>query len=202
MSFVREQLREGESVVYETHLHKVIFAWPVFLTLAMLLLFVPLRSESGGIAAVPLLAALAWVGVTFIRYRTSEFAVTNRRVLIKTGLVSRKSMETNLTKVEGINVDQSIPGRLLGYGTILIRGTGGGSEPFSTIAKPMVFRRVVQEQMEHASALPAAVSSPKSIPDRPQRACPWCAEMILAEARICRYCQREVPPSPVAQGNA
>ena len=196
MSFVRHQLRDGEGVVHETHLHWITFLAPGFFTLVSLWFFASYLGELGNATGLPLLVGLVWLLVALIRHRTSEFAVTNRRVLIKTGLISRKSMETNLTKVEGINVDQDIPGRLLGYGTIVVRGTGGGSEPFRTIARPMVFRRVVQEQIELAVVAEVHDEESGTGGRRPQRACPWCAEMILAEARVCRYCQRDVDPAP------
>jgi uncharacterized membrane protein YdbT with pleckstrin-like domain len=79
-----------------------------------------------------------------IHYVSSEFAVTNKRVVIKVGLVNRKTLEMVLTKVETIRVNQSIPGRLLNYGTIVVTGTGGTNEPFTAIANPLEFRRQVQ----------------------------------------------------------
>lgn len=76
---------------------------------------------------------------------TDEFAVTNRRVIVKTGLISRKTLEMNLSKIESVNVDQSIFGRLLGYGTITIIGTGGTRESFPNISEPLKFRKIFQE---------------------------------------------------------
>ena len=76
---------------------------------------------------------------------SDEFAITNRRVIIKTGLISRKTFEMNLSKIESVNVDQSILGRILGYGTIGIVGTGGTREIFSKISHPLEFRKKFQE---------------------------------------------------------
>ena len=76
---------------------------------------------------------------------TDEFAVTNKRVIIKTGLISRKTFEMNHSKVETVNVDQSILGRILGYGTIRIVGSGGSKEEFPNIQKPLEFRKKFQE---------------------------------------------------------
>jgi len=78
---------------------------------------------------------------------TSEFAITNRRVLIKVGIVSRHSVELLLTKVEGVGVDQALVGRLLGYGTIVVTGTGGTREAFERIAHPLRFRTEVQSRV-------------------------------------------------------
>jgi|TARA_B100002003_G_scaffold192211_1_gene181393 uncharacterized membrane protein YdbT with pleckstrin-like domain len=78
---------------------------------------------------------------------SSEFGVTSKRVMVKTGFISRTSLETLLTKVEGIGVDQSVLGRVLGYGSIVVSGTGGSKRPFKMIRHPLEFRRQVQEQI-------------------------------------------------------
>lgn len=76
---------------------------------------------------------------------TDEFAITNKRVIIKTGLISRKTFEMNHSKIESVNVDQSILGRILGYGTISIVGSGGTKEVFPNIKNPLKFRKKFQE---------------------------------------------------------
>lgn len=76
---------------------------------------------------------------------TDEFAITNKRVIIKTGLISRKTFEMNHSKIESVNVDQSILGRILGYGTISIVGSGGTKEVFPNIKSPLKFRKKFQE---------------------------------------------------------
>jgi len=117
MGYVEENLMAGEQVTHRTMLH-----WTIFVSLkAILTLFI-----------APLVARA-----------TSEFAVTNRRVIIKVGLVWRKTVEMNLEKVESIGVEQTVLGRILGYGTIVVVGTGGTNEPFPRIADPMGFRRAV-----------------------------------------------------------
>jgi uncharacterized membrane protein YdbT with pleckstrin-like domain len=122
MGYVEDNLMAGERVTHRTRLH-----WTAFVSLkALLTLFI-----------APLVARA-----------TSEFAVTNRRVIIKVGLVSRKTVELNLEKVESVGVEQTIFGRLLGYGTIVVVGTGGTKEPFRGIADPMGFRRAVNEATE------------------------------------------------------
>ena len=88
--------------------------------------------------------ALAWAFAVWIRYVSSEFAVTDKRVIIKIGLLHRRTLEMLLIKVEAISVDQSIAGRIFGYGTIVVVGTGGTREAFENIASPLEFRRAVQ----------------------------------------------------------
>ena len=106
------------------------------------------------VGAILLVFAVIPVSITSLIARaTSEFAVTNKRVLIKTGWIRRYSLETLLTKVESIRVDQSVLGRMLDYGTIIISGTGGSKEPFHKIAAPMTFRRRVQDQISASEQL-------------------------------------------------
>jgi uncharacterized membrane protein YdbT with pleckstrin-like domain len=92
------------------------------------------------------LAIIAGIGqiITFI---TSEFIITNKRVIAKIGLIRRKSIEVLLNKVEGIQVNQGILARILGYGTITVGGTGGTKDPFKNIRSPIEFRKKAQEQI-------------------------------------------------------
>ena len=137
----------GEQIVHRANLHWLVFLLPILLFIAAIWLF----SVGGNIAkflAVFLIVGVLVTGlIAVIERRTSEFAVTNKRVLIKTGLIRRHSLETLLGKIESIGVAQSILGRILGFGTIVISGTGGSKEPFHKIADPMMFRRRVQEQI-------------------------------------------------------
>jgi uncharacterized membrane protein YdbT with pleckstrin-like domain len=85
-----------------------------------------------------LLAIAAWLK----RFGT-EIAVTNRRVIYKTGLIRRHTTEINMDKIESVDVDQSVLGRLFGYGTVTIRGTGEAVEPLRDIADPIDFRNAI-----------------------------------------------------------
>lgn len=152
MSYVDKNLMEGEEVVYRARLHPIVYSWAILVGLVAVALIVV------GVSTVAL-DWVVWVGVPvlviavvlwFVRWvkvRTSEFAVTSKRILIKVGLVRRHSLELLLGKVEGIGVDQDVMGRLLGYGTIVVTGTGGTKEAFKDIARPMEFRRQVQARV-------------------------------------------------------
>ncbi len=118
-SYVHQVLTPNELVAYEARLHWIIFLYPTNIF-------------------------SLWLH-PFIRYATSEFAITNKRVIIKVGLISRRTLEMNLSKIESVNVSQSILARLLGYGSIVVIGTGGTRETFHNIAEPLVFRRKFQE---------------------------------------------------------
>jgi len=97
--------------------------------------------------ALLVLAGLC-VLVGHLKRKSTEMAVTNKRILIKTGLLSRNTFELLLSKVESIGVQEGLMGRMLEYGSVVVRGTGGTPEPFSTIAHPLEFRRQVQQQIE------------------------------------------------------
>jgi uncharacterized membrane protein YdbT with pleckstrin-like domain len=122
-NYVENHLIRDEYVEYETDYH-----WIIFISLgAVFTLFLkPIIDK--------------W---------SAEFAITNKRVIIKTGLISRKTIEMNLQKIESVNVDQSILGRLLGYGNLHIVGTGGSRETFRRIKKPITFRKKFQELSLH-----------------------------------------------------
>jgi uncharacterized membrane protein YdbT with pleckstrin-like domain len=87
-------------------------------------------------------------------------AVTNKRVVVKTGVLSRRTYEILLSKIESIHVEEGLLGRMLGYGSVVVRGTGGTPEPFYQIAHPLELRRQVHHQIEvyeestHASLAP------------------------------------------------
>jgi uncharacterized membrane protein YdbT with pleckstrin-like domain len=103
-------------------------------------------SEPGMAIGLQIVAALfALFGVVsglaaFIRRSTTELAVTDRRVIFKTGIIQRHTMEMNRSKVETVSVNQSVLGRLLNYGTVIVRGTGGSLEPIRKIDDPLTFR--------------------------------------------------------------
>jgi uncharacterized membrane protein YdbT with pleckstrin-like domain len=199
MGYVEQHLLPGETVQHRAHLHKIVFLKPAALSLVILAGAVVAFSQglnmAGGIAlvaaALPILSA-------YVPFSASEFAVTDKRVIIKVGLVQRHTLETMLAKVEGIGVEQTVLGRMLNFGTITVTGTGGTQERFGNIARPLDFRREVQAQISAADdqrnvALAAAIS-PMASPSlqREERECPYCAERILVRARVCKHCGRDV----------
>jgi uncharacterized membrane protein YdbT with pleckstrin-like domain len=141
MSYVNKSLIPGESVVFRTRLHWIIFTWPVlFLLVTIAAAYLHYRRTAEVLLAITLVVFLA----KYFVYIASEFAVTNKRVIVKVGVVQRRTLELLLTKVEAIAVTQSIAGQLFGCGTIMVTGTGGTREPFSNIRSPLEFRRAVQ----------------------------------------------------------
>ena len=94
-----------------------------------------------------MLVAAVFFGIGLVRRNATEMAVTNRRVIVKTGLVDRRTIELLLQRIESIAVEEPALGRVLGYGTVIVRGTGGTPEVFRQIARPLEFREQVQRQI-------------------------------------------------------
>src|SRR6266511_3785249 len=150
MSYIDSNLLDGEHVVFRTRLHWLLFMGPVLFIVIVLLPVAWLLSSGtwflasgtwGGYAWVPIgLAALILVA-TFIKRQSSDFAVTNKRVMMKVGVFSTRSIELLLNKIEAIAVEQTLLGRMFGYGDIVITGSGGTKEAFSRIQSPLEFRR-------------------------------------------------------------
>jgi uncharacterized membrane protein YdbT with pleckstrin-like domain len=146
MSYIEKNLMSGESIIYRARLHWIVFLWPVIWFVVALLFF---SSGSDARAAGGLFILIAvFTGIaSFIAFSSSEFGITNKRVIVKVGFIRRNSIEVLLSKVEGIQVNQGILGRILGYGSIVVSGTGGTKDPFPKITNPLEFRRRVQEQI-------------------------------------------------------
>ena len=158
MGYVDRNLLEGEVVVYRARLHRIIFLLPVGLAAIGILLASYLAwylaswtTPSWIITAIFLILAIIVAFPLLIRYFTSEFAVTTKRVIVKVGLFHRHTLELVLAKVETVGVNQSIPGRLFNYGTITVTGTGGTQEHFKDIADPLLFRKQVQFELSSVS---------------------------------------------------
>ena len=105
------------------------------------------RGDTAAVGGLFVLIAIITGIASFINYTTSEFGITNKRVIVKVGFIRRNSLEVLLNKVEGIQVNQGILGRILGFGSITVSGTGGTKDPFHKIAAPLEFRKKAQEQI-------------------------------------------------------
>jgi uncharacterized membrane protein YdbT with pleckstrin-like domain len=149
MRYVRRVLQPGETIVYATRMHWVIYVRTIVLLIVCIILAAAAVSTSDkqNISLALSIAAIifALLGVSaglraFIRRATTELAVTDHRVIYKTGLLARHTIEMNRDKVESVDVDQTLLGRIFGYGTIVVRGTGGSLEPIRTIGDPLSFR--------------------------------------------------------------
>jgi uncharacterized membrane protein YdbT with pleckstrin-like domain len=148
--YIDEILQPGEKVLYSTNAHWIFYfpaiaAWIV----ALALLIVSVTVAAGipslvlacwAVAAVVAIAALYWTIRGWFQRLTTETDVTDRRVVHKTGFIKRRTFEIPLDKIESVDVDQTILGRILNYGDVTIMGVGEGRQRISTIASPLAFR--------------------------------------------------------------
>ena len=129
MSYIDDSLIEGEQI-----LHRARVSWwsqVGLVTLGILLLIV--------------VVGLFFLIAAWIRVRSTEIAITNKRVIVKFGFVKRDTVEINLDKVEALRVEQGFFGRMLNFGTVFISGAGTSVAPIKDIADPLVFRRKFME---------------------------------------------------------
>jgi uncharacterized membrane protein YdbT with pleckstrin-like domain len=142
MGYIESNLLPDERIVYRARMHWLIF-W---------------KATAAAAAGVALVAVEPIVGLVvfaislimfvppFVAYKTAEFGVTTKRIIVKVGLVQRRTIELLPRQVEAISVGQSILGRIFDYGSITLSGTGGVREVFHDIARPLEFRRQIQSQ--------------------------------------------------------
>ncbi|MBE0446210.1 PH domain-containing protein [Psychrobacter sp. FME5] len=149
-SYIDSNLTSSERVIQEAMVSWW-SQWPFLLIGGLLLLSGLGAALGGGNGFVILLLAAFFIGVAVLRVLTTELALTNKRVIAKTGFIRRNTVELRLEKVEGLMVNQGIFGRILNYGSVLISGTGGIKTPIPFIAHPTQFRMVVNEFLENPS---------------------------------------------------
>ena len=135
-SYVEGALTKGEQVIYQGKVS--IWSLSPLIIIGLILFFV------WG------LGLLFWIAAA-IKYFTTELAITNKRVIAKFGLVSRSTIEINLQKIESIQVNQGILGRILNYGSIVVSGAGNPQAPIPGISSPLQFRRAYVDTQESNS---------------------------------------------------
>lgn len=135
-SYIDDALIKGEKLIYAGH----VSLW----SLAPLIFFGLIGLSIFG------LGLILWI-MAFIRYKTTELAFTNKRVIAKFGFISRQTIELNISKVESIQVNQGVLGRIFNFGTLIISGAGNPQAPIPGISNPMAFRRAFMESQDQAA---------------------------------------------------
>jgi uncharacterized membrane protein YdbT with pleckstrin-like domain len=149
--YTKTTLLPEENILYSTKPHYIVFGkFFVYLVLAYFVGFHFLDSLL--IGAVLVIASIAAFVNSIVVYFCSEYVITNKRILVKIGFIQRKSLEIFLNRVEGVYIDQSILGRVLNYGTVVVAGIGGTKNPFYYIPNPLSFRSNIQEQLQKIEA--------------------------------------------------
>jgi uncharacterized membrane protein YdbT with pleckstrin-like domain len=138
MSYIEDSLVAGETLV-----HKARVSWWSQFPLLLL-----------GVVTLVIVVGIVFIAMAWIRVRSTELAITNRRVIAKTGFVKRHTVEINLDKVEALKVEQGLWGRFLNFGTVFISGAGTSVAPIQDIADPLVFRRKFMEATNRPIVMP------------------------------------------------
>ena len=138
MSYIDESLVEGETLI-----HRARVSWWSQVPLLLL-----------GMVTLVIVVGIVFLAMAWIRVRSTELAITNRRVIAKSGFVKRHTVEINLDKVEALKVEQGVWGRFLNFGTIFISGAGTSVAPIRDIADPLVFRRKFMEATNRPIVMP------------------------------------------------
>jgi uncharacterized membrane protein YdbT with pleckstrin-like domain len=146
MRYVDSVLQPGETIRHVATIHWILYLPGMALLVAALIVFV-LAPATGalhvvglGLASALLAVSLFLLARAFLRRWTTEFAITDRRVIYKRGLIWRHTIEMHMDKVESVDVEQSVLGRIFDYGSVIVHGTGSGWEPVSEIGAPLEFR--------------------------------------------------------------
>jgi uncharacterized membrane protein YdbT with pleckstrin-like domain len=133
-SYIEGTLIKDEKIIYTGH----VSLW----SLAPLIIL--------GVLTVWFAVGLIFLIWAYIRYKTTELAFTNKRVIAKFGFISRHTIELNINKVESLQVNQGLLGRIFNYGTLVISGAGNPQAPIPGISDPMTFRRAFMESQDQA----------------------------------------------------
>jgi uncharacterized membrane protein YdbT with pleckstrin-like domain len=136
-SYVEGALVKDEKIVHLGH----ISLWSLWHLFALGLLLLPVFG----------LGLIFWV-LAYVRYKTTELAITTKRVIVKHGFIRRRTVEININKVESIQVDQEILGRMFNFGTLVIAGAGDPQAPIAGISSPMAFRKAFIEAQDQAKS--------------------------------------------------
>jgi uncharacterized membrane protein YdbT with pleckstrin-like domain len=109
----------------------------------------PIGRALAGVAMLFAFVGFILLLSSVVRQSATELAITNKRVIAKYGFVSRSTFEIMINRVAGVNFDQTIMGRIFGYGTVLVHGTGGDVSPFEVVANPQGFQHALMDILEH-----------------------------------------------------
>ncbi|MDI9819223.1 MULTISPECIES: PH domain-containing protein [unclassified Legionella] len=134
------------NVVYLARLHWILFFWPI--ALACFAIFI--GSQIGHLREVAIflvLFALAWTVMTWVTYHFSSLTIKKKQVILRTGMLVRQTIDIPLSKIESIDIRQSVIGSILRYGSLIITGTGGTRHMINFLDRPLTCRRYIEQLM-------------------------------------------------------
>ena len=149
MSYIDRNLLPDERILFRTRKHIIIFLFPLLFLIFSIYAGVYIRSNPILVRLewAPWLVTAIWWAAVGIEYTTSEFAVTNKRLMMREGFFYRHALEMRLATISQVNIVQSLLGQLLDYGAIMINAFGA-NDSFSYIGKPYLFQKYVNEELD------------------------------------------------------
>jgi len=204
---MRTELKGQERKVLEIRKHWLVLVKPLlFLCLFVLITTIFYSASSESRTAGNILALVTLVIAVYFVYRIYErkfniWAVTNLRVIDEYGVFSHNAKESPLDKINNISYRQSLFGRIFNYGDVQIQTAAElGSTTFKFVTSPRLLKDTVtrhqdeyrQTQIaEQAERLAQAIRREQK-PEADTKECPYCAEVIKAKAKVCRFCGRQL----------
>lgn len=146
MSYTAKTLLPNEKIIYYTKPHYMLF-YPTFLWLGFATCFLIIANMSLLFGSLLFVIGLADGINNFFIYTYSEYVITDKRIIMKTGFIRRRSLELFLNRIEGAYVEQNMLGQLFDFGTVIINGIGGTPNPFFFVPKPITFRNSIQDKL-------------------------------------------------------
>jgi uncharacterized membrane protein YdbT with pleckstrin-like domain len=147
MSYIKKSLVADEKIIYFTRSHIIVF-YPAIIWIFLALLIALTFSQSSFLVLAILFIASGYFVKECVDYYSSEYVVTNKRVLMKKGFFRTQSVEISLDRIESIYIERNIIGRALNFGTIIISGIGGTKNPLFYIPNPLEFRKQLETELE------------------------------------------------------
>ena len=194
MPFSRKLLNDDEDIALDLHPHWEFFFKPalaliVTVAFGVLLLVWEWEGLVLAVAGVLVLAALAWFGVTYARWATTNFVVTTDRVIYRHGVLAKHGIEIPLERVNTVFFSQSIFERMLGSGDLVIESAGEmGRQNFSNVRKPSAVQNEIYKQMESNENRKfdriGGRPGPASVPDQIQQLDALRQQGVLTEAEF------------------
>lgn len=151
VGYAEKVLQPGEEVAYRARLHWIIYGGAIVAAAVAGALLIASVAAPGrhvrislfAAAVIVVLVAAVQASAAWLKQKTTEILVTNRRIIVKQGVMSLNTIEMNIDKVESVQVHQDLLGRLFDFGTLIVRGVGAGLEPVRNVAQPLDFHRHV-----------------------------------------------------------
>jgi len=152
MSYIRNNLLPDEQIIFYTQKHIIIFLYPVLLTIIAIAAYFYMQGNPilPAVSWAPMLIALIFWAYAALEFGFSEFAVTNKRVMMREGFFTRHANEMRIQAISQVNIEQGLLAQMLGYGTVAINAFGA-FDNYTIIANPVMFQRTVNEQLDKIS---------------------------------------------------